>query len=120
MFRERYHIADNRIVLHSHALSGPFAFHLATRERALYDGVVVSSSPLQTPPPDNDPAYRQQYLFVCGEKDEALKRVKQSVSGLSKMKYPASLREIPGGEADYPPAAEIETIARWIDALDRI
>lgn len=118
--RERYSIDPARIVLHSFSTGGNFAWHLAFRERELFRGAAIASQPLLTKPSEHDPDFRQQFYLYCGDKDLLLKRVQATATGLRQLKYPCSLRTVPGRTHEYPTSDDIEEIGRWIDLLDRI
>ena len=76
--------------------------------------------PLRTPPPDNDPDFRQQLYLVCGEKDPLLPAVTQTAQGLRNLKFPLTFTTLSGAGEQYPGDSAVEEIVRWIDALDRI
>lgn len=118
--QERYTIDPARVVLHSFSSGGNFAYHLAFKERELFRGVAVAAQPLLTPPPENDPDFRQQMYLCCGDQDLLLKRVEATASGLRKLKYPCAFRTLTGRSHEYPVADDTAEIARWIDLLDRI
>ena len=61
-----------------------------------------------------------QFLFVCNDNDKGLPKVKLSIQGLRKLKFPVSFRTLKGGGAKYPEDSAIEEIGRWVDSLDRI
>ena len=69
---------------------------------------------------ENEPDFRQQFHFVCGDGDKVLPRVKATVETLRKLKFPVSFTTVKGLGAKYPAEAEIEEIGRWADCLDRI
>jgi serine protease Do len=115
-----YTIDPARIVVHGHGDGGQFAFHVAFRDRNLFRGIAAGSAPLRAPPPDNDPEFRQQLYVLCGEQDPLLPAVTQTVSGLKRLKFPVTFRQVPEAGESYPDAEIVDEIGRWIDALDRI
>jgi serine protease Do len=115
-----YTIDPARIVVHGHGDGGQFAFHVAFRDRNLFRGIAAGSAPLRASPPDNDPEFRQQLYVLCGEQDPLLPAVTQTVSGLKRLKFPVTFRQVPEAGESYPDAEIVDEIGRWIDALDRI
>lgn len=118
--REKYTIDTTRIVLHSQSSGAPMAWAVATKHRDVVRGVAVTGAPFVGQAPDNEPEYRQQFLFVCGDADKLLPRVKSSVSALRKLKFPVTFRTINGLGAKYPAEKAVDEIGRWVDSLDRI
>ena len=116
----QYRIDQQRIVVHGHGASGQFVFDIGFKHRDLFRGLVVGSAPLRTPPPDNDPDFRQQLYLVCGEEDPLFPAVTQTADGLRKFKFPVAFVTLPGAGEQYPGDEPVEQIVRWIDALDRI
>lgn len=116
----QYSIDRQRTVVHGHGASGQFAFDVGFKHRDLFRGLVVGSAPLRTPPPDNDPDFRQQLYLVCGEKDPLVPAVTQTAQGLRNLKFPVTFTTLSGAGEQYPGDSAVEEIVRWIDALDRI
>ncbi|WP_397570014.1 PDZ domain-containing protein [Schlesneria sp. T3-172] len=119
-FREKYTIDPSRIVLHSFGSGSGMAWLVGTKYRDLIRGVVVAGAPLLGRLSDNEPDYRQQFFFLCGEDDKVLSKVKASVDGMRKLKFPVSFTLLKGVGAKYPEEHAVEEIGRWVDALDRI
>ncbi len=118
--REKYTIDPARIVVHSHGTGAGMACLFSNKNRDLVRGVVISGAPFSGQAVDNEPEHRVQFLFVCNDNDKSLPKVKLSVQGLRKLKYPVSFRTLKGGGAKYPEDSAIEEIGRWVDSLDRI
>ena len=118
--REKYTIDSNRIVLHSQGNGAGFTSLVAAKHRDLIRGVVLTGAPFLGPPIDNEPEFRQQFLFVCGDGDKAFSKVKASTDALRKLKFPVIFRSLKGYGAKYPEESAIEEIGRWVDSLDRI
>jgi serine protease Do len=118
--QRQYHIDRQRIIVHGHGASGQFAFDVGFKHRDLFRGLAVGSAPLRTPPPDNDPDFRQQLYLVCGEEDPLLPAVTQTAQGLRNFKFPVTFTTLSGAGEQYPGDDAVEEIVRWIDALDRI
>lgn len=114
-----YSIDPARIVVHGHAAGGEMAWLTAFKHRDLFRGILVSSSPLRQPPPDNDPDLRQQLHFVAGEKDALRPAIELTAQALRELKFPVTLTSVPDAGEQYPEAAVGQMVV-WIDALDRI
>ena len=114
-----YTIDPARIVVHGHAGGGQFAWFTAFKHRDLFRGIMVSSSPLRQPPPDNDPTQRQQLHLLRGETDALRAAIDQSAAGLRQLKFPVTVTPVPEISEQYPDAA-VQSMLLWIDALDRI
>ena len=118
--RGKYTIDANRIVLHSYGTGAGIACLVSTKHRDLVRGLVIAGAPFLTRPSDNDPEFRQQFFFVCGDGDKILSKMNTSVDALRKLKFPVSFTTIKGFGAKYPEEIVIEEIGRWVDSLDRI
>jgi len=118
--REQYTIDAGRISLHSHASGSQMAWLMAAKHRDLVRAVAVTGAPFLGQPLDNEPDFRQQFLFVCGDGDKLLARVKSTVAGLRKLKFPVAFDPIKGLGAKYPADEVVDEIGRWVDCLDRI
>jgi serine protease Do len=118
--RAKYTIDANRIVLHSYGTGAGITSLVSTKHRDLVRGVVIAGAPFLTRPTDNDPEFRQQFFFVCGDGDKLLSKVSAAVDALRKLKFPVSFTAIKGFGAKYPEEIVVEEIARWVDCLDRI
>lgn len=117
---QTYTIDPARVVLHGQADGGAMAFQTAFRNRELVTGIATIATPLRTPPPDNDPDFRQQFYLICGSDDALLPPVSQTAAGLKTLKFPVILDEVSDHGEGYPPAETIEHLVLWIDALDRL
>ena len=117
--QSQYSIDPARIVVHGHAAGGEMAWLTAFKHRDLFRGILVSSSPLRQPPPDNDPDLRQQIYFVVGQNDALRPAVEQTAQALQQLKFPVTLTTVPDAGEQYPDAA-VGQMVGWIDALDRI
>lgn len=119
-FRKNYSIDPRRIAVHGHSEGGRFAWVNAFRERDLFRGVCASSAAIPVPPPDNDPAYRQQILMVNAAEDPLRSALETTIAILTAMRFPVQVIAV-DGNGRHPPAAEtVDEIARWFDLLDRI
>ena len=118
--REKYTIDPQRIFIHSQGTGGALACLLNTRQREIFRGLVLAGAAFQGPVADQEPEFRQQFHFVCGEDDKALSAVQKSVDALRKLKFPVTLTTVKGLGAKYPAEPEIDEIGRWADSLDRI
>lgn len=115
--REQYAIAPERIVVHSHG-DGGFGWLIGFRQREAFRGLLISGVPLKSPPPDNDPEFRQQILAVSLGPKKLSDAVKLTVEALREFKFPTALLE--GSKEPKYPADLAGQFAAWIDQLDRI
>lgn len=118
--RERYTIDPQRIFLHSQGNGAQMACLLSTRQRETFRGLALAGTPFVGAVLDQEPDFRQQFHFVCGEDDKALAPTKKAVDSLRKLKFPTSLTIVKKLGAKYPAEPEIDEIGRWADCLDRI
>lgn len=120
-FLEKYSIDRLRVVLHGYGTSGGgFAYQMAFKHRQLFKGVSAVAAPMMTPPPDNEPDFRLQFHFVCGDNDPLYRGVQATAKGLREMKFPVVETTIDGGGHKYPAGDYLTEIAIWVDSLDRI
>ena len=118
--REKYTIDGQRIFLHSHGSGTPLASLLATKQREVFRGLALAGAPFAGQVADQEPDFKQQFHFVCGDGDKALAAVKKTVEALKKLKFPVSFTSVKGLGAKYPGETEVDEIGRWADCLDRI
>ncbi len=118
--REKYTIDSQRIFLHSHGSGTQLASLLATKQREVFRGLALAGAPFAGQVADQEPDFKQQFHFVCGDGDKALAAVKKTVEALKKLKFPVSFTNVKGLGAKYPGEAEVDEIGRWADSLDRI
>lgn len=118
--QRQYRIDPLRIVLHGQAEGGRLAWETAFQHRDLVRGVMVVGAPLREPPPDNDPDFRLQTCLITADGDPLRERIEKSVEVLRKARFPAQLLVAPDADARYLPAATVDELAGWLDALDRI
>ncbi len=118
-FQGRYNIDPARNVIHSYGNGGRFAAGVAFKYRALFRGILLAGAPLPVRPPENQPDLSLQFHFMCGGVDPALAFTRLSLASLQSLKFPVTLRVIPGLPHKYP-AAAVDEATRWIDGLDRL
>jgi len=118
--REKYTIDSQRIFLHSHGSGTPLASLLMTKQREVFRGLALAGAPFAGQVADQEPDFKQQFHFVCGDSDKALSAVKKTVEALKKLKFPVSFTSVKGLGAKYPGETEVDEIGRWADSLDRI
>ena len=118
--REKYTIDAQRIWLHSHGSGTPLASLLMTKQREVFRGLALAGAPFAGQVADQEPEFKQQFHFVCGDGDKALPAVKKTVEALQKLKFPVSFTSVKGLGAKYPGETEVDEIGRWADSLDRI
>ncbi len=118
-FQKRYSIDKARTLVQGYDAGGIFALHLAFKHRALFHGVVAVAAPLREQPPDNEPDFRQQFLFISGDADPLHRPVTASAEFMRKQKFPVIHSVSKDGEHRYP-IEDADSIGLWCDALDRI
>lgn len=119
-FREKYNVADSRTAVHGLGNGGEFAASVAFRFPELFRGIALASAPLKNAPPEHSPEFQVQFHLIYGDRDPAGALVQKTAAGLSKLKFPVTLRKANGHRAGYPPSDAVEEMARWLDALDRL
>ena len=97
-----------------------FAAKVAFRFPELFRGIALASVALKSPPPEHSPEFQFQFHLIYGDRDPAGPFVQKTAAGLSRLKFPVTLRKIEGHRAGYPSADAVEEMARWLDALDRL
>ena len=119
-FRKTYNVANFRTAVHGLGNGGEFAASVAFRFPELFRGIALASAPLRNAPPEHSPEFQVQFHLIYGDRDPAGALVQKTAAGLSKLKFPVTLRKVDGHRAGYPPKEAVEEMARWIDALDRL
>ena len=119
-FREKYNIDASRTAVHGLASGGAFAASVAFRFPDLFRGIALASTALKNRPPEHSPEFQVQFHLIYGDRDPEGKLVQRTAAGLSKLKFPVTLRKIEGHRAGYPSEEAVEEMARWLDALDRL
>jgi len=121
-FTDKYTVDPARIFLHSFSKGGGFAYQLAFKYREKFRGVAVAAAGIspRSRPPENHPNFRLQFHLVCGDKDNQLRAVQGTVSGLKRLKYPVSFTLVKELDHRYPSGEDVMEINRWADCLDRI
>jgi serine protease Do len=116
----KYSIDKQRVALHTFGGTGAFAWALAFKHRELIKGLSAVAAPLPSPPPDNEPEFRQQFHLVSGDDDPAHRSVMFSAKGLRDRKFPVVHTTVTNGTHKYPPVDYVQEIAVWVDALDQL
>ncbi len=117
----KYTVDDTRIVAYGYQASGTMSYLVAFRHRELVRAVVAVDAGLSAfnRPPDNDPVERLAILAVVAEKSQLKARITAGVAILRELKYPTIVLEQTGDARDLDDQ-ELQTVANWIDTLDRI
>lgn len=119
-FKAKYSIDDSRTAVHGLATGGEFAASVAFRFPELFRGIALASTALKNAPPEHSPEFQVQFHLIYGDRDPSGAFVQKTAAGLSRLKFPVTLRKIEGHRAGYPSADAVEEMARWLDALDRL
>jgi len=117
---ERYQIDPARVVVMGKEDSSVFASKLAFKYRDLFRGLIMFESPLRQAPPDNDPDFPLQLLFVSSSKAARHKNIVATVEALQKLHFPTWLIERSQQDEVPFPADVVSSLATWLDSLDRI
>jgi serine protease Do len=119
-FQKKYNIDASRTAVHGLASGGEFAASVAFRFPELFRGIALASAALKEAPPEHSPEFQVQFHLIYGDRDPEGGLVQRTAAGLSKLKFPVTLRKIEGHRAGYPSKDAVEEMARWLDALDRL
>jgi serine protease Do len=119
-FQEKYNIDPSRTAVHGLATGGEFAASVAFRFPELFRGIALASAALKDAPPEHSPEFQVQFHLIYGDRDPDGGLVQRTAAGLSKLKFPVTLRKVAGHRKGYPPKDAVEEMARWLDTLDRL
>jgi serine protease Do len=112
-----YRIDPTRLVVGGQKEGGTLALLLAFREHEHVRGAVAIEASVGGRVPDNEPAYRLALLIA--RSSAAAKTADDAVERLRELKYPVTLVDL-GEKPRELNETEQESLARWIDTLDRI
>jgi hypothetical protein len=115
----RYNIDRSKIVAHGRQVGGSMAWLTALFHRNLIRGVAPVDAPLPgRASVENDPVNRLYVYSAASKATPAAKAIEAGIERLKTDKVPLIVKPL---DADRDlNAAELEELARWIDALDRI
>lgn len=115
-----HHVDPRRVVVFGEGGGGAMAYLLALPSRDLFTGVATSAAPLprQVRVPENDPAVRLAVFSAVAPRGDDAVLAAQGLEKLSAAGYPVTTvsRADAGGSLS---AEQCDTLARWIDTLDR-
>ena len=117
--QEMANIDTNRIVAHGFAQGGQMAGYLGMSGKGLYKGVAaIGSIPANLPreAPDNAPAF----FLSTGDRDPQLDAIKTAQNTIRNLGIPSYLYVMPQSGQQYLELGGLETLNRWIEALDGI
>jgi len=115
--QEMANIDPNRIVAHGFAQGGQMAGYLGMSGKGLYKGVAgIGSIPANLPreAPDNAPAF----FLSTGDRDPQLDAIKSAQITIRNLGIPSYLYVMPQSGQQYLELGGLETLNRWIEALD--
>ncbi|MCA8999852.1 MAG: PDZ domain-containing protein [Planctomycetaceae bacterium] len=122
--QERYSIDSRRVAVIGFEDSTKLAAQLAFRNRELIRGLVLHSSPLAVPPPDNDPDFPLQIVVAAPEAGETIggrDRIGATVDFLREAGFPtARLTPPKSDEAEGLDDETVHQLVLWVDSLNRI
>jgi serine protease Do len=115
-----YNIDPTRVVVYGHQAGGAMAYLTAFQSPELFSGVIAVDAglPARMQLPDNDPISRIAIYTTLVKSSRLAERVNQGIEKFREMKYPVTVKEVPLPRDLNED--EIDELARWIDALDRI
>lgn len=115
--QEMANIDSNRIVAHGFSQGGQMASYLGISGKGLFKGVAtVGAVPANLPreTPENPPAY----FLSTGDRDPQLEAIKTASTTLKNQGIPSFLYIMPQSGQQYLEIGGLETLNRWIEALD--
>ncbi|MFI4875788.1 MAG: PDZ domain-containing protein [Blastopirellula sp. JB062] len=117
----KYDIAVERTAIVGQRSGGAMAYLVAFENREAIAGVVSFAGPIPrgVQPPDNDPLHRLAIFTLYDDASPQSAGLKKIDAALTKMKFPVVHRSVKSG-ADELSDDDRQTIARWLDSLDRI
>lgn len=119
--RKQVLIDPDRLVVHALAGAGSMATLVTARHRPLIRGLVLVGFPFVPAIGENEPDEPLQVLLWSEAGDAAEQRqLRESRDAGRKAHVPVTLRDYKKGAAEYPIAAEVESLAHWIQALSRL
>jgi S1-C subfamily serine protease/predicted esterase len=116
----QYTIDKTRVVAHGKGNGGQMAFYVGFNARDVFRGVGVVGSPLGTNPKDNVANQPLSFFIAAGDKDPALKEIKESKDLLTQKRFPVVFREMKESGKEYFDAATFADFVAWLDSLDRV
>lgn len=116
--RQHYSITPSRIAVMGSEDAGAFATRLAFKYRDLFRGLITLESPLRSPPPDSDPNRRLLSAFVAAPETRQREQIEKSVEFMRQQKFPTAF--IDGEEPGKFSPDLVNSLAQWLDALDRL
>lgn len=117
--RADHGLDPTRIVLGGRQSGGRLACLAAFAHREPIRAVATVEAPLTGRPPASDPLYPLAFFTAWSKGSASARAIEAGVERLRAMKYPVTVRDLGPQDRDLSPG-EIEELARWIDALDRI
>ncbi|MFO0938078.1 MAG: PDZ domain-containing protein [Gemmataceae bacterium] len=117
---KEFTVDRSRVVAHGVGAGGQMAYYLGFNARQYIRGVAVSSAPLGTQPKENVPNEPLAFFIVGGDKDPAIKDIRNSRPQLVEKRFPVVYRELKDFGKQYLDEKSFNELQRWLDSLDRI
>ena len=117
---ENYNIDRKRVVVHGMGTGGQMAFYLAFQQRELIRGVAAVGASLGATPKERIANQPLSFFLAVGDKDPIRETVLDTAKKLLGFQYPLILREMKDMGHQYFNSVTLDTLATWIDLLDRI
>ena len=118
-FIEQYSIDPARVVLAGRESGGAMAMMVGSEEDGPVSGIASIGAPFGATFPENRPELRRAYLLAHAENSPYAPAVKSTIERLRKARYPTTVWPL-GEEPRGLNKQETESLARWIDTLDRL
>jgi hypothetical protein len=96
------------------------AYYLGFNARQLIRAVATSSAALGTQPKENVPGEPLAFFIVGGDKDPAIKDIRETRPQLVAKRFPVVYRELKDFGKQYLDERTFAELQKWIDSLDRI
>lgn len=116
-----YNVDPSRVAVYGYQTGGAMAFlyGLENVDRVRAIVAVDAAPPARVKLPDSDPVHRLAFFVAQAEKSPLAPVVKELVTALEGQKFPVTLQSLGEKPRDMNDE-EIQALARWLDALDRI
>ncbi len=115
-----HQVDPRRVVVFGEGGGGEMAYLLALASRDVFTGVATSAAalPRQIRVPENDPVARLAVLAALAPEDDSAAVVARGLAQLTAAGYPVTTLSLADASGNLS-AGERESLARWIDTLDR-
>lgn len=115
-----HRVDPRRVIVFGEGGGGEMAYLLALASRDVFAGVATSATalPRQIRVPENDPVARLAVFAALAPEDDSAAVVARGLEELTEAGYPVTTLSLADATGSLS-ASERESLARWIDTLDR-